>query len=209
MKSDARTRYTEKVIRDSFLSIMEEKPYSRITVKEICQKAEINRATFYNHYKDVYDLMDRLEERILASVDALVQEADFRDLPAYLTKLLSNMRQEGKTYLILISENGRPEILTKIGKRITERSYPLLKERLDGLSEEEKEACYFFILNGSAGVMRQWLSLGSRMSERELAEALTGVIHGAMAGSMQERRTGKCRRKAFKKGSVERRSVKK
>lgn len=191
MKSDARTRYTEKVIRESFLSIMENKPYSRITVKEICQRAEINRATFYNHYKDVYDLMDHLEERILTSVDTLVREGDFCDLSGYLTKLLSDMRQEGKTYLAMVSENGRPEILTKIGTRITESSYPMLKEKLDGLLEEEKEVRYFFVLNGSVGVMRQWLAYGSKIPEKELARVLTEVIHGALSGSMRGRKAGK------------------
>lgn len=181
MKSDARTRYTEKVIRESFLSIMETKPYSRISVKEICEKAEINRATFYNHYKDVFDLMDRIEEGLLANVDVLIKGADFRDLTGYLTGLLSGMRREGKTWLALISENGRPEILTEIGARITRNSYPLLKEKLTGLSDSEKEITYFYVLNGSSGVMRQWLAGGCQLSEREVAKILTKLIQNTLA----------------------------
>lgn len=49
MKTDARVRYTCKVIQDAFLDILKEKPISRITVKEVCDKAEINRGTFYKH----------------------------------------------------------------------------------------------------------------------------------------------------------------
>ena len=62
MKTDARVRYTRKVIRDAFLDILKEKPVSKITVKEICDQAEINRGTFYKHYRDCYDLLHHIEE---------------------------------------------------------------------------------------------------------------------------------------------------
>lgn len=62
MKTDARVRYTRKVIQDAFLDILKEKPISRITVKEVCDKAEINRGTFYKHYQDCYDLLDKIGE---------------------------------------------------------------------------------------------------------------------------------------------------
>ena len=172
MKSDARTRYTEKVIRDSFLSLLKEKHYSRITVKEVCEKAEINRATFYNHYKDVYDLMDHMEDALLSDVDTLIQEADFTDLSAHLTMLLSHMREEGPVWLALISENGKPEILTEIGRHITHASLPLLKANMKGKSEQEVRFLYFFIMNGSVGGMSQWLQGGCRIPEEEVAEAL-------------------------------------
>ena len=56
-KSDARVRYTQRVIKGAFLSLLREKPVNKITVKEVCELAELNRATFYAHYSDVYDLL--------------------------------------------------------------------------------------------------------------------------------------------------------
>jgi len=49
MKTDARTRYTLKVIEKSLITLLKEKPMNKITVKELCELAEINRATFYTH----------------------------------------------------------------------------------------------------------------------------------------------------------------
>ena len=46
-KSDARVRYTHRVLKESFLSLLREKPVNKITVKEVCELAELNRATFY------------------------------------------------------------------------------------------------------------------------------------------------------------------
>ena len=46
-KIDVRARYTRKIIKESFYTLLREKPVEKITVKELCEKAEINRSTFY------------------------------------------------------------------------------------------------------------------------------------------------------------------
>ena len=66
MGLDARIRYTKMVIQESFAALLKERPINRITVKEICEGAEINRATFYKYYADAYDLLDKIEEQVLA-----------------------------------------------------------------------------------------------------------------------------------------------
>ena len=50
-KMDARKRYTQMVLKQSFLKLLKEKPVNRITVKEVCALAQLNRATFYAHYR--------------------------------------------------------------------------------------------------------------------------------------------------------------
>ena len=61
MKSDARVRYTKMVIKNSFVELLAKKPLTKVTVKEICELSEINRATFYKYYCDPYDLLEKLE----------------------------------------------------------------------------------------------------------------------------------------------------
>lgn len=51
VKNDRRVRYTKKVIKESLLELLKTTPFEQITVKALCQKAEINRATFYTHYE--------------------------------------------------------------------------------------------------------------------------------------------------------------
>ena len=63
-KMDARKRYTQMVLKQSFLKLLKEKPVNRITVKEVCALAQLNRATFYAHYEDIYDLMFKVERLI-------------------------------------------------------------------------------------------------------------------------------------------------
>lgn len=73
MRSDLRTIKTEKSIKDACLEILKYKDFSQITVIELSKKAMINKATFYLHYKDIYDLKDEIQndfvERMLNSFD--------------------------------------------------------------------------------------------------------------------------------------------
>ena len=64
-KIDARIRYTRRVLKQSFLTLLKQKPVNKITVKEVCELAELNRATFYTHYSDCFALLESIEQDIL------------------------------------------------------------------------------------------------------------------------------------------------
>ena len=84
MKTDARVRYTKKVLRESLLYFLQFKSITEISVKEVCGRAEINRATFYKHYKDCCDLLEQIENQVLdmeqcpyeAQINLLVTDLD-------------------------------------------------------------------------------------------------------------------------------------
>ena len=66
MKTDARVRYTVGVLKKSFLELLEQKPVNKISVKEVCERAELNRATFYTHFNDCYDLLECIENDLIS-----------------------------------------------------------------------------------------------------------------------------------------------
>ena len=74
-KQDRRTRYTRQTIKDTFLELLKQKSFTKITVTEICKNAEINRGTFYLHYYDIHDVLtdifDDMTQDMLTTVDHL------------------------------------------------------------------------------------------------------------------------------------------
>ena len=62
MGYDARVRYTKRIIQESIIKLIQEKPFHRINLTEVCRIAEINRTTFYKYYHDIYDWKEQFEQ---------------------------------------------------------------------------------------------------------------------------------------------------
>ena len=65
---DLREKKTKRSINNAFLQIRSKKPLEKITVKELCELAEISKATFYLHYRDIYDLSDTLQQQVITDI---------------------------------------------------------------------------------------------------------------------------------------------
>ena len=65
---DRRVKYTKTIIKDTFISLLSSKDINKISVSEICKVADINRATFYRYYLDIYDLLDKIEDDFIEEI---------------------------------------------------------------------------------------------------------------------------------------------
>ena len=65
MAEDRRVRKTKKAICDVFCELTKDKKLNEITIKELCAKADINKSTFYLHYRDIYDLAETIENELI------------------------------------------------------------------------------------------------------------------------------------------------
>ncbi|GAA0090220.1 TetR/AcrR family transcriptional regulator [Paraclostridium bifermentans] len=72
---DRRILKTRSVIKESLTALMKEKPFDKITIKDITDKANINRATFYLHYMDKYDLLEQSQNDILNEIKEVLADA--------------------------------------------------------------------------------------------------------------------------------------
>ena len=93
MKTDVRTRFTKKVIVEAFLSLLREKPLSKITVKEVCEIADINRSTFYKYYLDCFDLVEQLEQEALRETGEMIQAMRAQKPETVLTQMLEQVQK--------------------------------------------------------------------------------------------------------------------
>ena len=144
-KLDRRIKYTRKMIRHSFLQLLEEKPLGKITVKEICEKADINRATFYAHYEDVYDLLCKIEEEfyqeVLSFAGDMGQENYTGILPA---EILKKIRENEELCKAMFSKYGDKEFLARMMYFAKEDSLGAWKRLYPDMEEERLE----WALNG-------------------------------------------------------------
>ena len=76
-RKDRRSEYTCAVIKESFLSLLKEKSYDKISISEICKNAEVTRATFYLHYSNLDELfLEVLDEALEISKNSMEFEKE-------------------------------------------------------------------------------------------------------------------------------------
>lgn len=182
---DARVRYTRMIIEQSFLELLKQKPVAKITVTELCEKAQINRATFYKHYLDVQDLLDKLEEQLFTQIRQAFSGKDL-ELKTFLQEMLRYTFREQERFFALGGSNGDPNLMAKTFKVCYESAYPLLEQNLPGISEDERRMLYHYLSQGAGGVLTWWVMDGMRLSPEEIAEFVLGVSSITANGMLKQ-----------------------
>lgn len=171
---DARVRYTRMVIEKSFLELLQVKPVAKITVTEICSRAQINRATFYKHYLDVADLLEKIEEDLFDAIRTSFGEEKIR-LKAFLVKMMCYTKDHQEHFLVLGGANGDPNLMTKTFVVCYESAYPLMEQNMPEMAENERQMLYRFISYGAGAVLTWWIENGMQQSAGEIADFILGA----------------------------------
>ncbi len=183
MKNDPRTRYTQMIIKKAFGELLQQKPVNKITVREICERAEINRSTFYKHYSDCCDLLDKLKEEALTQLDGLMADLEGTGTMPVLMTILETMKNNANTFnLIYPKEYG-----VEFARKAVQRCYQYLDPYLTASSKREwdegqKEWNRAFLVGGISGVIEQWMRHGCKETPERIAAAIMDLSEIVMAG---------------------------
>jgi AcrR family transcriptional regulator len=122
-KTDFRVVKTREAIKNIFVDLMDEMGFSKITVTEIVERARINRSTFYAHYLDKFDLLEKIEEGFLSGIKKILQDVPIdiflhsgnsKELEISLGRFARHIRYNGNILSLLISDKGDPAFITKL-----------------------------------------------------------------------------------------------
>lgn len=171
---DRRTRYTLTVIREAFFELLGEVGFGKVTVADICRRAEVNRGTFYLHYEDKFALLDALIDEALdtappldgGSPTSMCQRAPASD-----------------EYLMLYSDG---DIFPRVARRVVERGaeqmVPAIMEET-GLPEADARLLFVYSAYGNLAVNR--LLGWKRGPEFERVQKLLGAYNAGGLHSLR------------------------
>lgn len=148
---------TKKNIEAAFWTLYEQKPIEKIGIKEITDLANYNRGTFYLYYKDIYDLLEMVEQDLLNQINKIVQKNvenvanhDF----STLIKDVYNLQEPYARYnKLLLGENGDPKYTVRL-KEIIRPVFPMFYKA--EYSEYQKYLIQEFFLSGIIGLIAAW-----------------------------------------------------
>ncbi len=183
MKNDPRVRYTQMIIKKAFWELLKQKPVNKITVREICDRAEINRSTFYKHYLDCYDLLEKLKEETLVKLDGLMAGMEGSGTMPALLSILEAMKNNANTFKLIAQKEGGGEFARKAVQRCYQYLEPYLtissKREWD---EGQKERACAFLVGGISGVIEQWMQWGCKEPPEQIAAAIMDLSEIVTAG---------------------------
>ncbi|MEI0737332.1 TetR/AcrR family transcriptional regulator [Paenibacillus sp. JTLBN-2024] len=108
--TDRRVVRTKAVIRDALTALIEEKGFEALTVKDITARANINRGTFYLHYRDKYDLLEQSEQELIEGMVAIIRTIR----PFNLDELLAKDEPVPQIVELIEYMNGQADFLKTI-----------------------------------------------------------------------------------------------
>ena len=103
-KVDRRVRYTKRALTQALVQLVQERPVSKISVKELCERADVNRSTFYAHFRNPHDLLQSIENDALADLKAHLL-ADDKPRTASVVKVLEYAQDNAEVFLMLLEES--------------------------------------------------------------------------------------------------------
>lgn len=173
---DHRVRFTKYVIRKCFLELLREKAIKRITVKELCERAGINRATFYAHYTDVFQLLESIEEELAMQIKATLERELASDTSSeeYITKLLEVIKENGDICEVMLADasGGFVHTIVNMCKELCIAEW---RKAFPSITHAELERVYDFFASGSVGVIRTWFRENMRDDPSEIAAFLARI----------------------------------
>ena len=193
---DRRIRKTRRVIRQCLTELLKTKRIQDITVREISEKADINRGTFYLHYRDIFDLMEQIENELLEELEDVMNHFKASDLlsnPALVfTRVFHLVKENSDMVSILIGQNGDINFVNRLKDIVREKCLKdwmeLFRPGAGGgrqtsrssqntlLDDSAFEAYYSFTVTGCIGLVQYWLDSGLKETPEQLASLVEQII---------------------------------
>ena len=176
MAEDARVRKTKQKLSAALVGLLQEKDFEEITPAKLCERAGINRSTFYRNYKSLTQLKEEMEGKILAGVRWPVKltngAADRREI----AEQLSYIREHRELFMALSAKSFREDIFDKIRGRAMElakETYPQFQTAQQTYDYDDLST---YVISGVVGMVAKWFMGGMEQDVESLTDFLASRI---------------------------------
>ncbi len=174
-KEDRRTKMTKDFLKRSLIELMKEKNINELSVKEICEKADVNRSTFYKHYSTITGLYEDVISDITENFNiiGLSAKKDGTMFTAkYFESILNYVENNRDLFLVILSKNGN----IGFGEFLVQNTDQFIQDENIG---ELTKYCMYFVVSGMTSIIWKWLNEENRMPAHSVARVISSLLaHG-------------------------------
>jgi AcrR family transcriptional regulator len=188
--TDLRVRRTQKMLQEALIDLIAERGFDSITVGDIAERAMVNRATFYRHYQDKYDLLQKIFEGALRKMmedigpPRLPNRIDFDNPSPRWVGFFNHFAQNAKLYEAMLGRRGDPWFAARMRDYMAGVLMEREKERLETLGSIEPalsetlplDVLAIFTANALLGMITWWLENGRPYTAEQMSAWLIKLL---------------------------------
>ena len=186
-KEDRRVRRTKKLLTQALTELLQKKQVKDITVTELTDLADMNRGTFYLYYRDIFDMLEKIEDEMFSSLDGifkpLEKEGDALQIRPTLLALFQFAAEHQEMCRVLLSPNGDMNFLHRLNEVMREK-WRSAWQTIHDADDDEFDYYYSFVVFGCAGMIRAWVNRECKEPAAEMADLADTLLRqgGLRAG---------------------------
>lgn len=180
-KNNQRAKLSKLLLKNAFMDLLEEKgSANKISVRELCERAELNRSTFYAHYNEPKDLLNEIESELLDATEKHLERiGKENDAGAhkYILSFLKYIKENDKQFRTLLIDSVDPEFRSRFMQQSIIQFIINLQIELP---KELEQYIFSYILNGSTGIILQWMRSDYSVDENAIVGLLFSINKSAL-----------------------------
>src|SRR5690625_1642603 len=184
--SDLRIVKTKQLLKDALLMLIQEEGFENITVKKLTERAKINRSTFYAHFYNKYDLLEKtIDEELLSFAEEVAPKSDDDLMITHITtsiylRATQYIYKQADLFKIMMGQSGIPAFqqqFLQIIKKYMATHLEKFHSKQDKM-EIPMELFISYIAHAYIGVISYWLESGMQYSPEYVAQKLANMTIG-------------------------------
>ena len=167
---------TKRIIQEAMVDLLHRESFDEISTVQLAKKAGISRSSFYTHYRDKYDMIERYQQEFFHKVEYIFDKQK-EDKHQAVTEVFEFLTKE-PLFAVLLTENGTKEIQSFLRHKLQ----VLLVDSLQGryghrsLTEVERDYSSVYLTNAFFGVCQMWVARGQKESPQQMADFLLKML---------------------------------
>ena len=185
-KEDRRVRRTKKLLTQALTELMQQKQVKEITVTELTDLADMNRGTFYLYYKDIFDMLEHIEDNMFQALNEILERHEkenvVQETEPILRDILGFIEENQEMVRVLLSPHGDMNFLHRLNDVLREKCLQFVRRVAPNEGEASFDYQYSFVVVGTAGLIRAWVNRNCAESTEEIAQMAGRMIRtGSLA----------------------------
>lgn len=175
---DNRVRYTKSVLQQALLKILQRKHIDKVSVKELCEEAKVNRGTFYLHYSTPNDILMEIEQQFINENMVLFQPYFNEGYETnYMAILFRYILEHQDLASIIMGKNGNPRMMERWQNMMRPGIVNGWCREFPQYRREDLDYVFDFIFVGATRLLLNWIEDNKGLSSEDLASRLDRLGH--------------------------------